>query len=170
MYLEKQGGSYKAKKVIVNDKSVFTQTNKRIDSNYIELDLVKNEVYAKNTPVLTIDNANKGKTVVKSESVTGFIDKELINLNKDVHIRDINEKNEETVLTANRGSVTRTIADVYGNVKVVTKDAVMTANEGHYDMTTRKIKAKGNVHVDYVTAKSIGTSLNDAMNSKKGAK
>ena len=170
LYLEKQGGSYKAKKVIVNDKSVFTQTNKRIDSNYIELDLVKNEVYAKNTPVLTIDNANKGKTVVKSESVTGFIDKELINLKKDVHIRDINEKNEETVLTANRGSVTRTIADVYGNVKVVTKDAVMTANEGHYDMTTRKIKAKGNVHVDYVTAKSIGTSLNDAMNSKKGAK
>ena len=90
--------------------------------------------------------------------------------NKEVLKDIINEKNEETVLTANRGSVTRTIADVYGNVKVVTKDAVMTANEGHYDMTTRKIKAKGNVHVDYVTAKSIGTSLNDAMNSKKGAK
>ena len=46
------------------------------------------------------------------------------------------------------------MADVYDRVKVVTKDSVITANEGHYDIVNRKIRAKGNVHVDYTSDKS----------------
>ena len=49
------------------------------------------------------------------------------------------------------------MADVYDRVKIVTKDSVTTANEGHYDMVNRKIRAKGNVHVDYTGDKSTST-------------
>ena len=95
------------------------------------------------------------------------IDKELIKLNKNVYVKNINEKKEETVLTADRGTVTKQMADVYDRVKIVTKDSVTTANEGHYDMVNRKIRAKGNVHVDYTGDKSASTILNDMTSTKK---
>ena len=167
LYMSKVDDKYQAKKVIVDIKSTFTQLNRRIDSNYLELDLIKKEVYAKKNPVLTIDDGPKGNTLVKADDVTGYIDKELIKLNKNVYVKNINEKKEETVLTADRGTVTREMADVYDRVKIVTKDSVTTANEGHYDIVNRKIRAKGNVHVDYTGDKSTSTIFNDMTSTKK---
>ena len=167
LYMSKVNNKYEAKKVIVNTKSTFTQLNRKIVSNYMELDLIKKEVYAKDKPVLTIDDGEKGNTLVKADDVTGYIDKELIKLNKNVYVKNINEKKEETVLTADRGTVTKQMADVYDRVKVVTKDSVITANEGHYDIVNRKIRAKGNVHVDYTSDKSASTILNDMTSTKK---
>lgn len=167
LYMSKVNNKYEAKKVIVNTKSTFTQLNRKIVSNYMELDLIKKEVYAKDKPVLTIDDGEKGNTLVKADDVTGYIDKELIKLNKNVYVKNINEKKEETVLTADRGTVTKQMADVYDRVKVVTKDSVITANEGHYDIINRKIRAKGNVHVDYTSDKSASTIFNDMASTKK---
>ena len=165
--MSKINDKYQAKKVIVDTKSTFTQLNRRIDSNYLELDLIKKEVYAKKNPVLTIDDGPKGNTLVKADDVTGYIDKELIKLNKNVYVKNVNEKKEETVLTADRGTVTREMADVYDRVKIVTKESVTTANEGHYDMVNRKIRAKGNVHVDYTGDKSTSTIFDDMTSTKK---
>ena len=170
LYMSKVDDKYQAKKVIVDTKSTFTQLNRRIDSNYLELDLIKKEVYAKKNPVLTIDDGPKGNTLIKADDVTGYIDKELIKLNKNVYVKNINEKKEETVLTADRGSVTREMADVYDKVKIVRKDSVTTANEGHYDIVNRKIRAKGNVHVEYTGEKSTSTILNDMTSTKKNKK
>lgn len=167
LYMSKVNNKYQAKKVIVNTKSTFTQLNRKIVSNYMELDLIKKEVYAKDKPVLTIDDGEKGNTLVKADDVTGYIDKELIKLNKNVYVKNINEKKEETVLTADRGTVTKQMADVYDRVKVVTKDSVITANEGHYDIVNRKIRAKGNVHVDYTSGKSASSIFNNTTSIKK---
>lgn len=167
LYMSKVNNKYEAKKVIVNTKSTFTQLNRKIVSSYMELDLIKKEVYAKDKPVLTIDDGEKGNTLVKADDVTGYIDKELIKLNKNVYVKNINEKKEETVLTADRGTVTKQMADVYDRVKVVTKDSVITANEGHYDIVNRKIRAKGNVHVDYTSDKSASSIFNDMTSNKK---
>ena len=167
LYMGKVNDKYEAKKVIVDTKSTFTQLNRKIVSNYMELDLIKKEIYAKDRPILTIDDGEKGNTLVKADDVTGYIDKELIKLNKNVYVKNINEKKEETVLTADRGTVTKQMADVYDRVKIVTKDSVTTANEGHYDMVNRKIRAKGNVHVDYTGDKSASTILNDMTSTKK---
>ena len=167
LYMSKVNNKYEAKKVIVNTKSTFTQLNRKIVSSYMELDLIKKEVYAKDKPVLTIDDGEKGNTLVKADDVTGYIDKELIKLNKNVYVKNINEKKEETVLTADRGTVTKQMADVYDRVKVVTKDSVITANEGHYDIVNRKIRAKGNVHVDYTSDKSASSIFNDTTSNKK---
>ena len=167
LYMGKVNDKYEAKKVIVDTKSTFTQLNRKIVSNYMELDLIKKEIYAKDRPILTIDDGEKGNTLVKADDVTGYIDKELIKLNKNVYVKNINEKKEETVLTAERGTVTKQMADVYDRVKIVTKDSVTTANEGHYDMVNRKIRAKGNVHVDYTGDKSASTMFNDMASTKK---
>ena len=172
LYMSKVDDKYQAKKVIVNTKSTFTQLNRKIVSNYMELDLIKKEVYAKDKPVLTIDDGPKGNTLVKADDVTGYIDQDLIKLNKNVYVKNVNEKKEEVVLTADRGAVTKKMADVYDRVKVVTKDSVTTANEGHYDMENRKIRAKGNVHVEYQTDKSAGNVFDNmtSTNTKKTTK
>ena len=167
LYMGKVNDKYEAKKVIVDTKSTFTQLNRKIVSNYMELDLIKKEIYAKDRPILTIDDGEKGNTLVKADDVTGYIDKELIKLNKNVYVKNINEKKEETVLTADRGTVTKEMADVYDKVKIVTKESVTTANEGHYDMVNRKIRAKGNVHVDYTGDKSTSAIFNDMTSTKK---
>jgi len=167
LYMGKVNDKYEAKKVIVDTKSTFTQLNRKIVSNYMELDLIKKEIYAKDRPILTIDDGEKGNTLVKADDVTAYIDKELIKLNKNVYVKNINEKKEETVLTAERGTVTKQMADVYDRVKIVTKDSVTTANEGHYDIVNRKIRAKGNVHVDYTGDKSASTIFNDMASTKK---
>ena len=167
LYMGKVNDKYEAKKVIVDTKSTFTQLNRKIVSNYMELDLIKKEIYAKDRPILTIDDGEKGNTLVKADDVTAYIDKELIKLNKNVYVKNINEKKEETVLTAERGTVTKQMADVYDRVKIVTKDSVTTANEGHYDMVNRKIRAKGNVNVDYTGDKSASTMFNDMASTKK---
>ena len=83
--MSKVNDKYQAKKVIVDTKSTFTQLNRKIDSNYLELDLIKKEVYARKNPVFTIDDGPKGSTLVKADDVTGYIDKELIKLNKNVY-------------------------------------------------------------------------------------
>ena len=59
------------------------------------------------------------------------------------------------------------MADVYDRVKIVRKDSVTTANEGHYDIVNRKIRAKGNVHVKYTGDKSTSTIFNDITSTKK---
>ena len=58
----------------------------------MELDLIKKEVYAKDKPVLTIDDGPKGNTLVKADDVTGYIDQDLIKLNKNVYVKNVNEK------------------------------------------------------------------------------
>ena len=63
----------------------------------------------------------KGILLLKLDDVTGYIDQELIKLNKNVYVKNVNEKKEEVVLTADRGAVTKKMADVYDKVKVVTK-------------------------------------------------
>ena len=168
--MAKVDDKYQAKKVIVNTKSTFTQLNRKIVSNYMELDLIKKEVYAKDKPVLTIDDGPKGNTLVKADDVTGYIDQELIKLNKNVYVKNVNEKKEEVVLTADRGTVTKQMADVYDRVKIVTKETITTANEGHYDIENRKIRAKGNVHVEYQTDKSAGNVFDNMTTTKKAAK
>lgn len=50
----------------------------------------------------------------------------------------------------------------------------MTANEGHYDMLTNKVRLKGNVHIDYFTEEGekimISLSANNLVKSYKNRK
>lgn len=153
LYLDKVGDKYQAKKIIMNKLGVFTQLNRKLETDNLEADLIKNIVYLKNRPVLTVDNGEKGDTLGKADIATAYIDTKVLKLAGNVYIKDVNEKKEEIVMTSKRGELKDNIASVYDNVKVTNKESVLTANEGHYDMTTKKARLKGNVHVDYVTQK-----------------
>lgn len=155
LYLEKNRDKYVAKKVIINKNATLTQLNKRLESDSIEADLIKNIVYVKNRPTLIVDNSNKRKTLAKADEATISLDTKIVNLDGNIYIEDLNDKEEKITLTADRAIVKENIGSVYSNVKVKNKEGILTANEGHYDMNTKKIKLKGNVHMDYVTEKEV---------------
>ncbi|MDO4690705.1 MAG: LPS export ABC transporter periplasmic protein LptC [Fusobacterium sp.] len=156
LYLQKIGDTYKAKKLIMNEKGIFTQLNKKLETDNMEADLEKNIVYLKNRPIITVDNAQKGNTIAKSDFARVLMDDRIIYLDGSVYVKDINEKNEEITMTSNRAEIKNNVASVYEKVKIVNKESILTANEGHYDMDTKKVRLKGNVHVDYVTEKGAG--------------
>lgn len=156
LYLEKVGDKYEARKLIMNKPGVFTQLNRKLETDNMEADLVKNIVYLKNRPVMTVDNGDKGNTIGKADFAKAFMDTKVLYLDGNVYVKDINDKKEEIVMTSDRAEIKDNIASAYDKVKVVNKESVLTANEGHYDMTTKKVKLKGNVHVDYVTEKGAG--------------
>lgn len=153
LYLEKIGENYKAKKIIMNEAGVFTQLNRKLETDNMEADLEKNIVYLKNRPVMTIDNGEKGNTIGKADSARAMLDSKILYLDGNVYVKDINDKKEEIVMTSDRAEIKDNIASAYDRVKVVNKESILTANEGHYDMNIKKIRLKGNVHVDYVTEK-----------------
>ncbi|WP_022819383.1 LPS export ABC transporter periplasmic protein LptC [Fusobacterium russii] len=156
LYLEKIGENYKAKKIIMNKPGVFTQLNRKLETDNLEADLEKNIVYLKNRPVMTINNGEKGNTIGKADSAKAMLDTKILYLNGNIYVKDINDKKEEIIMTSDRAEIKDNIASVYERVKVVNKESILTANEGHYDMNIKKIRLKGNVHVDYVTEKGAG--------------
>lgn len=151
LYLDKEGDNYQAKKIIMNKPGTFTQLNRILETDDLEADLVKNTVYMKNRPVMTIKNENKADTIGKADTVKAFLDTKTLQLNGNVYIKDVNEKNEDVIMTSDRAEIIDRIASAYDNLKVVNKESILTANEGHYDMDTKKLRLKGDVHVDYVT-------------------
>lgn len=155
LYLEKIGDNYKAKKLIMNKPGVFTQLNRKLETDDLEADLVKNIVYAKNRPILTVDNGEKGNTIGKANTARAHLDSKILYLDGDVYVKDVNENKEEIVMTSKRAEIKDNIASAYDKVKVVNKDSTVTANEGHYDTTTKKVRLKGNVHVDYLTKEGV---------------
>lgn len=156
LYLEKTGDNYKAKKLIMNKSGVFTQLNRKLETDNLEADLIKNIVYLKNRPTLTVDNGVKGDTIGKADNARAMIDTKILYLDGNVYVKDINEKKEETVMTSERAEIKDNVASAYEKVKVTNKGSVLTANEGHYDLNTKKVRLKGNVHVDYLTGKGVG--------------
>ncbi|MCI7224452.1 LPS export ABC transporter periplasmic protein LptC, partial [Fusobacterium sp.] len=156
LYLEKTGDNYKAKKLIMNKPGIFTQLNRKLETDNLEADLTKNIVYLKNRPTLTVDNGAKGDTIGKADNAKALIDTKVLYLDGNVYVKDVNEKKEETVMTSERAEIKDNVASAYDKVKVTNKGSVLTANEGHYDMNTKKVRLKGNVHVDYLTGKGVG--------------
>lgn len=157
LYLDKVGDNYQAKKIIMNESGVFTQLNRKLETDNLEADLVKNIVYLKNRPILTVDNGEKGDTIGKADSARAFIDTKVLYLDGNVYVKDVNEKKEEIIMTSKRAEIKDNTASAYSNVKIINNESVLTADEGHYDMTTKKAKLKGNVHVDYVTEKGASS-------------
>lgn len=156
LYLEKIANrKYKTKKLLINKNATFTQLNKKLESNLIEADLLENVVYIKNRPLLTINNPNKENTLVRADNVIAYLNTKELKLNGKIYVEDFNDKKEKITLVADRAIIKDNIASVYDNLKVTNKDSVLTANEGHYDINTKKIRLKGNVHMDYITEKRI---------------
>ncbi|MBS9776311.1 MAG: LPS export ABC transporter periplasmic protein LptC [Fusobacterium sp.] len=158
LYLEKEADKYVAKKIIIDEKSEISQLNKTVKADYIEVDLVKNMVYSKKRPKLFVKNIdnNPNKNIeVEADEIDANLTTKIANLRKNIFakVKTIDKKNNKiknVELVAQRAVVSEKVVDIYENIKIADEDAVIKADEGHYYIDTNKVKAKGNVRIDYV--------------------
>lgn len=153
LYLNKTLDKYSPKKIISYENSVVEQGNKKVESSYIEFDFLKDSIFSKNRPKISIKDEEKGDILLLADTIEVFNKDKKSNLNGNIYVKNIDKKGEMTELFADKGDVNSEQINVYNNIKVLNKDSKLTADEGHYNIKTRKIKLKGNIRMDYLDKK-----------------
>ena len=147
----KNDAGYKAIRSEIKKNAVFIQEDKKLQSDYIEADIERNLVFSRDNTKLTVTDAKNGNTVVTSDTAEIDINKDIATLVGNVYIENKNPEQGITIITAEKGIVRQKtgILDLMGNVKIENKDSIIEADEGTYDMNTRKVKARGHVFINH---------------------
>lgn len=147
----KNSGKYEILRSEVRENAVFIQGDKKLKSDYIEIDSNRRLVFSKeNTELILVDAVN-GETVIKSAVAEVDIDKDMATLIGNVQIKNNNSEYGLTNVTADRGIIRQKAGTVelIGHVEIENNESIVQADRGIYDMNSKKIKASGNVYVDY---------------------
>lgn len=147
----KNSGKYEILRSEVRENAVFIQGDKKLKSDYIEIDSNRRLVFSKENTELTLVDAVNGETVIKSAVAEVDIDKDMATLIGDVQIKNNNFEYGLTNVTADRGIIRQKAGTVelIGHVEIENNESIVQADRGIYDMNSKKIKASGNVYVDY---------------------
>lgn len=147
----KNSGKYEILRSEVRENAVFIQGDKKLKSDYIEIDSNRRLVFSKENTELTLVDAVNGETVIKSAVAEVDIDKDMATLIGDVQIKNNNSEYGLTNVTADRGIIRQKAGTVelIGHVEIENNESIVQADRGIYDMNSKKIKASGNVYVDY---------------------
>ena len=147
----KNSGKYEILRSEVRENAVFIQGDKKLKSDYIEIDSNRRLVFSKENTELTLVDAVNGETVIKSAVAEVDIDKDMATLIGSVQIKNNNSEYGLTNVTADRGIIRQKAGTVelIGHVEIENNESIVQADRGIYDMNSKKIKASGNVYVDY---------------------
>lgn len=147
----KNSGKYEILRSEVRENAVFIQGDKKLKSDYIEIDSNRRLVFSKENTELTLVDAVNGETVIKSAVAEVDIDKDMATLIGNVQIKNNNSEYGLTNITADRGIIRQKAGTVelIGHVEIENNESIVQADRGIYDMNSKKIKASGNVYVDY---------------------
>lgn len=147
----KNSGKYEILRSEVRENAVFIQGDKKLKSDYIEIDSNRRLVFSKENTELTLVDVVNGETVIKSAVAEVDIDKDMATLIGNVQIKNNNSEYGLTNVTADRGIIRQKAGTVelIGHVEIENNESIVQADRGIYDMNSKKIKASGNVYVDY---------------------
>lgn len=147
----KNVGKYEILRSEIRDNAVFIQDNKKLESDYIEVDSNRNLLFSnENTKFTLVDEIN-GQITIESAVAEIDIKRDLAILIGNVHIKNNNPEYGLSEVTADRGIIKQKVGTVelIGKVKIENNESIVQADRGIYNMNTKKIKASGNVYVDY---------------------
>lgn len=147
----KNNGKYEILRSEVRDNALFVQGDKRLESDYIEIDSNRRLVFSKENTKLTLVDEENGETVIKSAVAEVDIEKDIATLIGNVYIENNNSEYGLTKVTADRGIIRQKAGTVelIGHVEIENNESIVQADRGIYNMNNKKIKASGNVYVDY---------------------
>lgn len=146
----KENGNYEILRSEIRENAVFIQGNKKLYSDYIEIDSNRRLVFSKENTKLVVNDSN-GETVITSAVVEVDIDKDIATLIGKVQIDNNNSQYGNTKVTSDRGIIRQKdgILELIGHVEIENDESIVQADRGIYDINNKKIKASGNVYVDY---------------------
>ncbi|WP_462427374.1 LPS export ABC transporter periplasmic protein LptC [Fusobacterium varium] len=147
----KNDGGYKAIRSEIKKNAVFIQEDKKLQSDYIEADIERNLIFSRDNTKLTVTDAKNGDTIVTSDTAEIDINRDIATLVGNVYIENKNPEQGITIITAEKGIIRQKtgILDLMGNVKIENKESIIEADEGSYNMNTKKIKARGHVFINH---------------------
>ncbi len=147
----KNSGKYEILRSEVRENAVFVQNEKTLESDYIEIDSNRKLVFSKENTRLTITDEKNGKTLITSVVAEVDIEKDIATLIGNVKIDNENSEYGITNVTADRGIIRQKAGtlELIGHVEIENNESIVQADRGIYDMNSKKIKASGNVYVDY---------------------
>lgn len=150
VYFKKENSNYKVIRIEGRDNSIITRENEKFYSDYIEMDLLKNIVYAGKNNKASIED-EFGKTELKGDSFNLDGNTNLININGNVFIENKDKKNEVTILKGNSSKIDKNAntVEIENNVEVENNKLILKADKIICNKSTDKVKAFGNVKVNY---------------------
>lgn len=154
-FKKNKDGQLKAQRVEIRKNAEITKEDLTINSDYIEIQTDKKLVYGKDNSKIVMKD-NKGvTTTVTSDIMSGNLNTEVLDLVGNVRIVRVDPKNT-VITTSSKGKVKKkeNVIELRGDVLVNNGESVIEADEVDYNTKTEKIKARGNVFVDYKNNKT----------------
>ena len=150
VYFKKENGTYKAVRIEGRDDSIITREGQKFYSDYIEMDLSRNIVYAgKNNKVIL--NDERGKTVITGDVLNGNTRTNImeghgnvviVNTGNDGKVTTL--KGQESIMDNNNSTV-----EMLKDVTAENDELTLNADRAIYNKVTNKVKAFGKVLVNY---------------------
>lgn len=139
-----------------NAKIEIENQNAVLTSDYIEIDNDRKLIYAKDNSKIVIIDEDNAKITMTSVLMNGDLNNETLDLVGKVDI--LREGTDEVVRGNSDKAKLRKkdqIIEMKGNVKFDNAEVILEADEADYNLVTKKIKARGDVFVDYKTSKTV---------------
>lgn len=151
VYFKKDADGYKAIRSEIKKNAVFIQEDKTLKSDYIEADIERNLIFARDNTKMIVKDKDNGDIIITSDIAEINMNNDTTTLIGDVYIENINKDQGKTVITADKGIARQKtgILDLIGNVKIENAESVVESDEAIYNMNTKKLKAKGHVYINH---------------------
>ena len=151
VYFKKDADGYKAIRSEIKKNAVFIQEDKTLKSDYIEADIERSLIFARDNTKMIVKDKDNGDIIITSDIAEINMNNDTATLIGDVYIENINKDQGKTVITADKGIARQKtgILDLIGNVKIENAESVVESDEAIYNMNTKKLKAKGYVYINH---------------------
>lgn len=148
--LKENGGKYTPHTAVIKNNGMITKDNTTMVSDNLTYFFDSKTAKGDSTTRTTMKDA-KGTTVMTSKSVDADLKSQTAVLRGNVHIRNVNDKNEVTTGTGSQGVLRgkQKEFELTGNPRVESEKAILTGDKIIYNTGTNKVKATGNVLIDY---------------------
>jgi lipopolysaccharide export system protein LptA len=151
VYFKKDANGYKAIRSEIKKNAVFIQEDKTLKSDYIEADIERSLIFARDNTKMIVKDKDNGDIIITSDVAEINMNNDTATLIGDVYIENINKEQGKTVITADKGIARQKtgILDLIGNVKIENAESIVESDEAIYNMNSKKLKAKGHVYINH---------------------
>lgn len=150
-HFKKKGSTYEVVRIELVDNSMISQENKTMYSTYTDIDLVNSIAVSPSRPKIVMVDQKKGDTTVEADKMEFYLNKDEVKLIENVLIISEDKEKGKTVATAKRGLAKskEKYVQLEENVVVDSPQYILYADRADYKTDSKKIKAYGDVKVDY---------------------
>ncbi|MCQ8212414.1 LPS export ABC transporter periplasmic protein LptC [Cetobacterium somerae] len=159
-------GKNQIQRVEIRKNAIIKKEGNTLYSDYLEIQPEKKLVFGKDNTKAVLKDKDGVITTVTSNMMNGNLNTEVIDLvGKVVIVRKDKDKTLNATSTKAKIKNKENLIELRKNVVVDDGESIITADEADYNTKTNKVKARGNVFVDYKTNEKKSVTNASQINS-----